>query len=437
MERTLTLDVTKKIDQQVTIEGWVLTRRDHGKLIFLDLWDRLGKLQVVIHSETKNIGPVDKISPQSAIRVIGQVNKRDEKNVNSHLPTGEVEVFASQVEILGQAASLPFDIESDLQIETFLDHAPITLRSEKSRALFKVQSAIAQSFVEFFTTEGFTQINTPKLVASSTEGGTDLFPVEYFKGQKAFLAQSPQLYKQIMVGAFERVFEIAPVFRNEPHATARHINEYVSLDMEMAFIKDHYDIITITNKFFRFLNTKLEKFTYELNVFEVAPLKIPESIPTMTLLEAQEILKKEFGRDIIGEPDLEPGDEKMLSEHALKTHDSDLLWVTEYPTKKKPFYAMPVPENPEVTRYGDLILRGAEVISGGQRINNYDQLVQSIKSKGLNPEHFDYYLDAFKYGMPPEGGFGMGLERLTSKILKISNIKLATLFPRDMHRLTP
>jgi nondiscriminating aspartyl-tRNA synthetase len=437
MERTLALSTTQNIDQDVIVKGWVLSRRDHGKLMFIDLWDRSGKLQVIIHTVTENIGPVDEISPQSAISVSGKVNKRDPKNFNPNIPTGEVEVFASRVEILGKAAPLPLEIDSELQIETFLDNAQFTLRSEKSRAIFKVESSITQAFVEFFTNEGFTQINTPKLVASATEGGTDLFPVEYFKGRKAFLAQSPQLYKQIMVGVFERVFEVAPVFRNEPHATSRHINEYVSMDMEMGFIRDHYDIINITNNFFRYLNSKLQNLTYELQSFNVEPLKIPEEIPAVTLLEAQEIIKKEFNRDIVGEPDLEPGDEKMLGEYALKKYYSDLIWVTEYPTKKKPFYAMPVPENPEVTRYGDLILRGAEVISGGQRISNYDQLVTSIKSKGLNPEHFDYYLDAFKYGMPAEGGFGMGLERLTSKILRIPNIKLATLFPRDMNRLTP
>lgn len=435
MERTLVLHTINKVDQEVAVEGWVATRRDHGKLMFLDLWDRSGKLQVVIH--TGSVSETENVTPQSAIRVIGKVNKRDEKNVNKDLPTGTVEVFASSVEVIGPAETLPFEIDSDLQIETFLDNAPITLRSEKSRALFKIESLITESFVEFFTKEGFTQVNTPKLVAAATEGGSDLFPVDYFKGQKAYLAQSPQLYKQIMVGVFERVFEIGPVFRNEPHATSRHINEYVSMDIEMGFIKDHFDIINITNQFFRYLNTKFEDHKYELGLFGVESLKIPEKVPTMTLLEAQQILKDKFNRDIVGEPDLEPGDEKMLGDWALNEQGSDLLWVTEYPAKKRAFYACPVPENPEVVRYGDLILRGAEVISGGQRITNYDQLVQSIKNKGMDPKEFDWYLDAFKYGMPPEGGFGMGLERLTSKILQIQNIKLATLFPRDMNRLTP
>lgn len=435
MERTPIKAAIKELDQTVTLSGRVEVTRNHGSLIFFDLYDFSGSIQVVVDAGQSELAEL-KLSPQSAVKVTGVVKKRDEKYINPKIPTGAYEVKAERVEVLSSSESLPFDIDSDLQIETYLDNAPLTLRSRKSRAVFKVQSAIAKAFVDFFYGEGFTWVQTPKIVASATEGGTNLFEIKYFEG-KAYLAQSPQLYKQIMVGVFERVFEIAPVFRAEPHSTTRHINEYVSLDMEMAFIDSYQDIIEMGNKFFRFLSDRLADCSDELALFNVELPAIPKEVPQMTFVEAKNVLKQEFDRDLGDDPDFEPGDEKKLGEYAKTKFNSDFLWVTEYPTSKRPFYTYVLPDNPEYTGGVDLIFKGIEIISGGQRENDYHRLVAAIQTKGLKPENFDYYLDAFKYGMPPEGGFAIGLERLTAKMLGVENIREATLFPRDIHRVTP
>ena len=431
MERTLALDSVKKVGEKISLEGWVQTRRDHGKIVFIDLWDRSGLVQIVVKT-----GLDENVKPQTSVRIEGSVQERSKETVNPNLPTGTVEVVSDKVEILGQAAALPFDIDTDLQIETFLDNAALTLRSKKARATFRVQSAIARSFADFFSGQGFVQIQTPKIVVAATEGGTNLFEINYFD-RKAYLAQSPQLYKQIMVGVFERVFEISPVFRAEPHSTTRHINEYVSLDMEMAFIKDHRDIIEMGNKFFRFLIEKLGELKLEFDLFGAKLPVMPETVPVLTLREAQELIKGSGGRDGDGEPDLEPGDERKLGEVVKSKFDSDFVWVTHYPTKKRAFYTKPDPANPELSLGVDLICCGAEVISGGQRINDEKELIEALKMRGINPDNFEFYRQAFRFGMPPEGGLAIGLERLTAQLLGLQNIRFATLFPRDVNRLTP
>lgn len=431
MERTLALDSVKKIGEKVTLEGWVQTRRDHGKIAFLDLWDRTGLIQIVVKEELS-----EEVKPQTAVRVIGSVQERSKETVNSNLPTGQVEVVSETLEVLAGSQPPPFDIDTDLQIETFLDHAPLTLRSKKARATFKIQSEIARTFREFLSGEGFTEVHTPKIVATATEGGANLFEITYFE-RKAFLAQSPQFYKQIMTGVFERVFEIGPVFRAEPHSTTRHVNEYVSLDMEMAFIRDETDVIRVGHRFMKYVVDALRPLRYEFGLFEAKLPEVSDEPLIVTFQECQQILLKEFNRDITKEPDFEPGDEKMLGEYFAKEKGTDFVWVTGYPTRKRPFYTKPRDDDREVSRGFDLLFRGMEVITGGQRINDYQELVDSIKGRGLKPEDFEYYLEAFRYGMPPEGGFALGLERLTAKLLGIENVRLATLFPRDINRLTP
>lgn len=431
MERTLAAEAVKKVGQTVDLEGWVQTRRDHGKIAFLDLWDRSGLIQVVVK---ENLG--DEIKPQTAVRVRGTVQQRSKETENPNMSTGKIELLSEKMEVLAPSSALPFDIETDLQIETFLDNAPLTLRSNKSRSAFKIQSEIAQAFRQFLTGEGFTEIHTPKIVATATEGGANLFEIKYFEG-KAYLAQSPQFYKQIMVGVFERVFEIGPVFRAEPHSTTRHVNEYVSLDMEIAFIGDETDVIAVGHRFMKELLHRFESLKSEFDLFGATLPKLPEKPLVITFQEAQEILLREFNRNINKEPDFEPGDEKMLGEYFAKKENSDFVWVTGYPTRKRPFYTKAREDNHEVSRGFDLIFRGMEIITGGQRINDYNELVNSIQSRGLKPEDFEYYLQAFRYGMPPEGGFALGLERLTARLLDLENIRLTTLFPRDINRLTP
>ncbi len=283
--------------------------------------------------------------------------------------------------------------------------------------------------------EGFKEFQAPKLVAEATEGGANVFKIDYF-GKPAFLAQSPQFYKQIMVGVYERVFTCGNVYRAEAHHTSRHINEYTSLDFEMGFIKDHTDIMDMTRRALTaMMNNVAKTCEKEIKLLDAAIPEVPGKIPTLKLKEAQEIIKKEFGEDCTKEPDLEPHQEEWIGEWAKKEHNSDFIFVTHYPVEKRPMYTMPDEQDKGYTKSFDLLFRGCEIVTGGQRIHDYKMLVQNMKKFKFNPKDFKYYLQAFKYGMPPEGGIGMGLERVTQKLLGLENIKQATLFPRDDVRI--
>ena len=292
------------------------------------------------------------------------------------------------------------------------------------------------AYRDFFIGKGFTEFMAPKLIGDDAEGSGAVYEVPYFYGKTAHLATSPQLYKQIMVGVFERVFSIGNVFRAEKHATTRHLNEYTSLDIEMGFIKDHTDIMAIETELMRFLMESLRKECHkDFDLLSAAIPVIPEEIPRMKLREAQELIFKETGADKRGEPDLEPEDERWLCEWAQREHQSDFIFVTHYPVSKRPFYTFEDPNDPGFTNSFDLLFRGVEITTGGQRRHQYDNLVEGARAKGLDPEKFSFYLDAFKYGLPPHGGWGMGLERLTQKLCGLSNVKEATLFPRDINRI--
>ena len=292
-----------------------------------------------------------------------------------------------------------------------------------------------KAFRDFFTNENFVEFQAPKLIGDDAEGGANSFDVTYFK-HIAHLAQSPQLYKQIMVGVFERVFAVGNVYRAEKHSTTRHLNEYTSLDIEMGFIKDHYDIMNIENKFMIYLSNELTKYcSKEFKVLNAIIPVVPKDIPKLTLREAQKLITKETGKDCTNEPDLEPEHERWLCDYAKKTFDSDFIFIMNFPTAKRPFYTYRDEKDPTYTKGFDLLFRGVEITTGAQRIHEYDDLVSSMKEKKLNPERFSYYLQAFRSGMPPHGGFGLGLERLTAKLLNIENVKEATLFPRDLNRI--
>jgi nondiscriminating aspartyl-tRNA synthetase len=285
---------------------------------------------------------------------------------------------------------------------------------------------------------GFAEIQSPKLVGTATEGGANVFAVEYFQ-QRAYLAQSPQFYKQTMVGVFERVFEVGPVFRAEPHSTTRHINQYTSLDAEMGFIRDHRDVMEVLTSVVRHIVDRLgEHHAQQLALIEAPELPaIVATIPAVKFRDAQAIILDQFGEDCSRETDLSPQHERWLCQWAQETHDSEFLFVTHYPTSKRPFYTMPDPQDPEHTHSFDLLFRGIEIVTGGQRVHRHDQLLEHIERWRLNPELFTGYLEAFRYGMPPHGGFGMGAERLTQTLVGASNLRETTLFPRDMKRLAP
>jgi len=432
MRRTLALETLEKVGKRVRLAGWVDSRRDHGKLVFIDLRDRSGIVQVVGNEE------LGELRPEYVIEVVGQVKKRPRNLVNSKIPTGTVEIRAEGVKVLSRAASLPFDMggeELNVELPTLLDHRALTLRHPRIRAIFKVQEAVIESFRRTMRALGFTEFQAPTIVPVATEGGAEVFPVKYYDCT-AYLAQSPQLYKQILVGVFERVFTVAHAYRAEPSVTTRHLSEYIGLDAEFGFIDSWQELMDVAERVVKDVFTNVSKeCRAELNMYEAVVPKVAKKIPRIKMREAQQIIFERVGRDNRKEPDLTPEDEREICEWAKEKHDSELVFITHYPTKKRPFYTYPDPDDLDYTLSFDLLGRGLEWVTGGRRINDYNQLLANIRKWGNNPKDFELYLEAFKYGMPPEGGFCLGAERVTMQILGLKNIREASLFPRDMERV--
>lgn len=431
MERTLILDCIKNEGKEVEICGWVQSRRDHGKILFLDLLDRSGTMQVVIGG-----GAGKDLNLQDVVKIIGTVNKRPEHLINKNIPTGEIEVYSEKVEVLSKAEELPFDMggkDLPLQLPTLLDFRSLTLRHPKVKSIFKVQSSILENFRKTAKELDCTEIVVPTIVASATEGGAEVFKIDYFE-HKAYLSQSPQLYKQMLVPVFERVFTVAKAYRAEPSVTTRHLTESTQMDMEIGFVEFEELLDILEDVAVKVLKNSEEECADILSDFNVEKIAFGK-VPRLTLREAQEIILKEFGRDNKKEKDLTPQDEQDICKWAKEKHGSDFVTITHFPTTAKPFYTKPDPKNPEYSLSYDLLFRGVEVLSGSQRINDYAQLMESIKSRGMNPDNFQMYLMAFKYGCPPEGGFSFGLERLTMHILNLGNVRESSLFPRDMERV--
>ncbi|HRH55528.1 MAG TPA: aspartate--tRNA(Asn) ligase [Candidatus Paceibacterota bacterium] len=436
-ERIMISDLCSRIGKTISISGWVSVRRDQGKLVFFDFRDRSGTVQgVVLPGDEKLMTIAKDVRPEFVVRVEGIVNERPERNVQTDKQNGNIELEIKGIQIIAAPQELPFEVDAELNLDTYLDYLPYTLRSERARAIFKVQAEIVSAYRAYLTSDGFTEFQAPKLVGDDAEGGAGVFEVPYFYGKMAYLATSPQFYKQIMVGALERVFSVGIVFRAEKHSTSRHINEYTSLDAEMGFIKDHTDIMAVETKLMAFIANRLkETCAAEFKLLDAAVPVVPAEIPHLKLREAQELIFKETGRDNRTEPDLEPEDERWLCEWSAKEKGSDFIFITHYPVSKRPMYTFEDPNDLGYTNGFDLLFRGVEITTGGQRRHDYQNLIDGIKMKGLDPEKFSYYLQAFKYGMPPHGGWGMGLERLTAKFLNLSNVKEATLFPRDINRI--
>lgn len=437
-DRILISELHERVGKTATINGYVDVRRDHGKLIFLVIRDRTGYVQAVaLPNHDGVVAEASKLRAEFVVSVTGNVNKRPEKMVKADEPNGDIELEILSIEILSQAQELPFDKDAELNLDTMLDYRPLTLRREREHAIFKVQHEIVQAYRDFLTSEGFSEFQAPKIVGDDAEGGSGVFKLEYLKDKDAYLATSPQLYKQIMVGVLERVFSIGNVFRAELHSTTRHLNEYTSLDIEMGFIKDHTDIMAVEEKLMRFTVERMrERCAGEFTLLNAElPMLPTEQFPYMKLREAQELIFKETGADKRAEPDLEPEDERWLCEYAHEKLGSDFIFITHYPVSKRPFYIYEDENDKGFTKSFDLLFRGVEITTGGQRVHDHHILVEKIKEKGLNPESFSFYLQAFKYGLPPHGGWGMGLERLTQKFLNLSNVKEATLFPREINRI--
>ncbi len=436
MNRTLIKDLKDAVGKEASISGWIDVRRDHGKLVFFDIRDVSGKVQAVAlpnHPEAVTVAQT--LRSEWVVRMNGKVNPRPPKMVKADEQNGAIEFEIVSIEVLSAAKEMPFELGTDLNVDTYLDNLPITMRAPKHRGIFKVQAVIARSFREYFNSQGFTEFQAPKLVGDDAEGGAGIFNVEYFK-HTAHLATSPQLYKQIMVGVLERVFAIGNVFRAEKHSTTRHLNEYTSMDIEMGFIESHEDIMNAETGFLAYLSETLKKeCAAEFALIGAKIPEVPAKIPRMTLREAQKLITAETGKDCTKEPDLEPEHERWLCTYSAEKLGSEFIFITHFPTTKRPFYTYRDEKDPTYTKGFDLLFRGVEITTGAQRIHNYEDLISSMKDKKLDPEKFSYYLQAFKYGLPPHGGFGLGLERLTAKLLGIDNVKEATLFPRDINRI--
>ncbi len=438
-DRILVKNISANVGNTVTMSGWVHVRRDQGKMVFFDLRDMSGILQcVVLPNHTEALEVAKEIRPEWVLKITGIVNKRPEKNINPNIVGGDVELEVLSIEVLSKATELPFANDAELNLDTLLDYRPLTLRRLREQAIFRVQATILDSFREFLNSQGFTEFRAPALVGGDAEGGTETFKMDYFYDKTAYLATSPQLYKQIMVGVFERVYTVTNVFRAEKHATTRHLNEYTSLDLEMGFINGPEDVMKLETSLLRYILGKLKEKNskdFELLGAEFPLIPDAEMLPAMTLPDAQALISKETGVDCTQEPDLEPEHERWLSEYAKKEFNSDFIFITNFPRTKRPFYAMDDEKLEGRTKCYDLLFRGLELLSGNQREHRYEKLVEKMKFKNLDPDKFDFYLQAFKYGIPPHGGLAMGLERLTARFLGLPNVKEATLFPRDINRI--
>ncbi|MDB1954181.1 aspartate--tRNA(Asn) ligase [Clostridium tertium] len=428
MKRILVKNIPNFIEKEIKIEGWLYRVRRLKSITFLLIRDRSGLVQCVI--ENNNID-LSSLKLESVVSIVGIVKKSN----NSLNP---FEILVESFEIISEAHELPIELnkkELNVNLDTILNNRAISIRHEKVNSIFKIQNIIVQSFREFLINKGFTEIFTPKIVAEGAEGGTEVFKVEYFE-KTAYLAQSPQFYKQMMVGAgFERVFEVAHVYRAEQHNTSRHLNEYISMDLEIGFINDEFDIMNLEEDLIKFILKAIEvKGKEYLKILNVNIPKIDVSIPKIELNEAIEILKKVYGKGDL-EGDLDPEGEKLICKYAKEKYGCDFIFLTNYPKRKRPMYTMPFEE--QGTRSFDLLFKGVEITTGGQRINDYNMLIKSIENKGLNPKDYESYTDIFRYGMPKHGGLAIGLERITTQLLNLENVREASLIPRDRTRITP
>jgi nondiscriminating aspartyl-tRNA synthetase len=435
VERIRTTEVGEHAGERVRVAGWLHSLRRLGSINFLLLRDGWGIIQVVTEEEA-DLRPLVAAGAgaESVIAIEGVVERV------AKAPSG-IELHEPCIEVISAVEETPPLVLSKRQLKaslsTQLDHAVLTNRHPTRRSVFRLGAIAMEAFREAVLAQDFTEIQSPKIVASATESGASVFALDYF-GKPAYLAQSPQLYKQIMVGVFERVFEIGPAFRAEPHDTARHINEFVSLDVEMGFIKDHYAVKAVQQGVIVAICSALqERCGAELALMEVRLPSVPVPIPVLHFTEARDLLFRLHGIQGQDELDLSPEDERRLGEWAQREFGSDFLFVTGYPTRGRAFYTAPDPERPGYSNAFDLLFRGIELVSGGQRLHRYEDYLAVLAERSLPVEPFADYLEAFRYGMPPHGGFAIGLERLLMQLTGLHNIKLATLFPRDLHRLAP
>lgn len=431
VNRVRTPAVRESVGKTVLVRGWLHQRRAMGGIMFVVLRDGWGTVQIVAGSE--EAGRLGRAPLESVIEVQGRVAG------NERAPGG-VEIVEPRATVLVDAGQ-PLPVTRGRGMATaglarILEHGPTTLREPTRRAPIRVASVSAAAFRQSLTEQGFTEVFTPRVVGTATEGGSNVFTLEYF-GSRAYLAQSPQLYKQMMVGVFERVFEVGPVFRAEPHATVRHLSEYTSLDVEIGFIEGPQEVAAVAVEMIRAMSEAVARQCgSELSRLGAAPPRIPEEVPSLTFAEARRLVAA-AGVGPGQAPDLAPAEERWLGAWAAETFASELLAVYGYPREKRPFYTMPHPQEPTSTNSFDILWRGTELVTGGQRIHEHAELLAAMEARGLEPSAFGGYLEAFEFGLPPHGGFAIGLERWVAGLCGLENIRLARAFPRDRNRTTP
>ncbi len=418
--------------QEICIHGAIHKIRDMGEVAFIILRKREGLVQTVYEEGQTNI-PLKELTEEMTVEVTGMVAAEERAPHGFELRLRTVKILSRPAETMPVAIN---KWKMNASLETRLDLRPLTLRNVRERARFRIQEGIVRGFREYLRDQGFTEIHSPKIGARGAEGGANLFRLEYFH-KHAVLAQSPQFYKQMMVGVFDRVFETAPVFRAEKHTTKRHLNEYTPPAFEMGYIDSFRDIMEIETGFLQYTMQLLEKdYGKELQILDVTLPKV-DQIPQVRFDRAKELVAEKYHRKIRNPYDLEPEEEALIGQYFKEELDADFVFVTHYPSKKRPFYAMDDPEDETFTLSFDLLFQGLEVTTGGQRIHEYQMLVDKLADRGMTDEGMEQYMMVFRHGMPPHGGLGIGLERLTMKLLGEDNVREATLFPRDVNRLEP
>ena len=435
--RTLISELPQHIDSEVTISGWLFKRRLMGGLNFLVVRDRSGLVQILAKDETE-VAKLQGLQNGTVLTVTGKVIKDERAPGGAELHDPVITVDTPVTEVMPIEIDKPINHKPEL-LDTLYEHRVINVRNPHEQMIFKIRATVLRLIREYLTKHEFIEIQTPKILAGATEGGSEVFELDHF-GKTATLAQSPQFYKQIMVGAFERVFEIGSAFRAEPSTTTRHMSELIMLDIEMGFVKDHSEVMDLVSDLVSHVVKEVYKIhESELKILNAPKLVLDGDVPVYTVDEIHELYTKSGKQDTTQEKDLIPDEERFINDYAKKHDNSELVFASDFPIEAMKFYHQISPENPKKVLWADLIFRGIEIATVPMREHNYDKLVDQMKKAGLDPTHsgYKYYLQAFKYGMPNHGGCGLGVDRLVQKIIGLHNVKEATLFPRDMQRLAP
>lgn len=435
--RVLSNDVKQRVGKTVHIEGWLHKKRLLGGLTFINVRDRRGLVQVVIQDK-------DEVEKLRGLQ-IGTVLAVDGTAVEEPRAPGGAELHDAKLTVLVPVTDEPpIEIDKPLShnsenLDTLFEYRALGLRNLQEQKVFKIRASLLRYIRDYLTKHDFVEIQTPKLLAGATEGGAEVFKLDYF-GQEATLAQSPQLYKQMLVGAFERVFEIAPAFRAELSATTRHMSEVMMLDIEMGFVKNHDEVLDMVGDLTIYaLRQVYEEHADDLKSLNAPELKLADKVPKLTVAEIHDKYSKATGKDTTAEKDLTPDEEKWICDYSRKELGSDLIYATNFPIEAMKFYHQINPDDPQTVLWGDLLFRGLEIATVPLREYHHDKLVEQMKKADMDVDHpgYKYFLQAMKYGLPQHGGCGYGIDRLVEKTIGLKNVKEATLFPRDINRLTP